>query len=81
MANKIEKPKLYPEQNGSLNSIQRALNLDKMYLYRFIGNYKKIKTMPYEIVLGIAKYEGMEPNELYSKMLSYAVNNSKNKGD
>lgn len=74
-------PKLYSEQKMSLNAIRKNLGLDKMYLYRFIGNYEKIQKMPYNIVLGIATLEGIEPNELYSKMLTYAVKNSKNKGD
>ena len=76
-----ESPKLYSEQKASLNAIRRHLGLDKMYLYRFIDNYKKIEKMPYNIVLGIAEYENIEPNELYNKMLVYAVKNSKNKGD
>jgi hypothetical protein len=74
-----EMPKLYPEQKLTLNSIRRYLGLDKMYLYRFIGNYERIEKMPYSIVLGIAKLEKIEPNKLYSKMLTYALQNSKNK--
>ena len=74
-------PKLYSEQKMSLNAIRKNLGLDKMYLYRFIGNYEKVQKMPYNIVLGIAEYENIEPNELYNKMLVYAVKNSKNKGD
>lgn len=77
----MSNPKLYSEQKMSLNAIRKNLGLDKMYLYRFIGNYEKIQKMPYNIVLGIATLEGIEPNELYSKMLTYAVKNSKNKGD
>lgn len=77
----MNNPKLYSQQKLSLNQIQKVLNLDKMYLYRFVGNLNKIKKMPYEIVLGIANIEKIEPNELYSKMLSYAVKNSKEKGD
>lgn len=72
-------PKLYSEQKMSLNAIGRHLGLDKMYLYRFIGNYEKVQKMPYNIVLGIATLEGIEPNELYSKMLTYAIENSKRK--
>ena len=77
----MSNPKLYSEQKMSLNAIRKNLGLDKMYLYRFIGNYEKIQKMPYNIVLGIATLERIEPNELYSKMLTYAVKNSKNKGD
>lgn len=69
--------RLYEEQKNCLNQMQKALNLDKMYLYKFVGNYKKIKKMPYEIVLGIAKLEKIEANELYNKMLVYALQNSK----
>jgi hypothetical protein len=72
-----KKPKLYADQKEAINVIQKSLGLDKMYLYRYVGNYKKIKTMPYEIVLGIAKVEKIKPNELYSKMLIYALENSK----
>lgn len=72
-----KKPKLYAEQKEAVNVIQKTLGLDKMYLYRYVGNYKKIKTMPYEIVLGIAKVEKIKPNELYNKMLDYALENSK----
>ena len=69
--------KLYLEQKNTLNHIGRELNLDKMYLYRYVGNYKKIKTMPYEIVLGIAKVEEIEADKLYNRMLGYALENSK----
>lgn len=70
-------PKLYSEQKLCLNSIGKQLGLDKMYLYRYVGNYKKIEKMPCNILLGIAKIEGIEPNELYSKMLVYSLQNSK----
>lgn len=70
------RPKLYAEQKHGLNKIQTELKLDKMYLYKFVGNYKKIHKMPYEIVLKIAAFEQIEPNELYSKMLTYALQNS-----
>ena len=73
--------KLYTEQKHNLYQIEKALNVDKMYLYKFVGNYKKIHKMPYEIVLRIAAFEQIEPNELYSKMLTYALQNSKNRGD
>lgn len=73
--------KLYAGQKKNLNQIRNELGLDKMYLYRFVGNYEKIQKMPYNIVLGIANIEKIEPNDLYSKMLSYAVKNSKEKGD
>ena len=70
-------PKLYLEQKLSLNSIGKELGLDKMYLYRYVGNYKRIEKMPCNILLGIAKVEEIEPNELYSKMLVYALQNPK----
>lgn len=73
--------KLYAEQKSSINSISVRLGLDKMYLYRFVGNVEKVEKMPYGIVLGIANIEKIEPNDLYSKMLSYALENSKRKGD
>lgn len=73
-------PKLFTEQKMSLGTMQRLLNLDKMCLYRYVGNYEKIEKMPYNIILGIAKLENMEPNELYNKMLVYSLQNSK-KGD
>lgn len=68
----MDNPKLYAEQKNTLNQIQRTLNLDKMYLYRFVGNYDKIVKMPHNIVLGIAKVEGIDTEELYEKMLKYA---------
>lgn len=70
-------PKLYSGQKLSINSIGKELGLDKMYLYRYVGNYKRIEKMPCNILLGIAKIEGIEPNELYSKMLVYALQNKK----
>lgn len=70
-------PKLYSEQKLSLNSIGKELSLDKMYLYRYVGNYKRIERMPCNVLLGIAKVEGIEPNELYNKMLIYALQNKK----
>lgn len=72
--------KLYSGQRLSLNEIQQRLGLDKMYLYRYVGNHEKIKKMPYSIVLGIAKLEVIEPNELYNKMLVHSLKNQK-KGD
>lgn len=69
--------KLYSEQRLSLKEIQQRLGLDKMYLYRYVGNHEKIKKMPYNIVLGIAKIELIEPNELYNKMLVYSLENPK----
>lgn len=69
--------KLYAGQKKNLNQIRNELGLDKMYLYRYVGNHNKIKRMPYEIVLGIANVEKIEPNELYSKMLVYALKNKK----
>lgn len=69
--------KLYSEQRLSLKEIQQRLGLDKMYLYRYVGNHEKIKKMPYSIVLGIAKIELIEPNELYNKMLVYSLENPK----
>ena len=69
----MDNPKLYAQQKLSLNQIQRTLNLDKMYLYRYVGNHEKIVKMPYNIVLGIAKVEGLEPNDLYNRMLVYAI--------
>lgn len=71
--------KLYAEQKSSINSISVRLGLDKMYLYRFVGNVEKVEKMPYGIVLGIANIEKIEPNDLYSKMLSYALENSRKK--
>ena len=47
-----------------------------MYLYRFVGNYDKIVKMPHNIVLGIAKVEGIGTEELYEKMLKYAAERS-----
>ena len=72
--------KLYTEQKHNLYQIEKALDVDKMYLYKFVGNFKKIRKMPYEIVLRIAAFEQIEPNELYSKVLTYALQNS-SKGD
>ena len=36
-------PKLYSGQKLSINSIGKELGLDKMYLYRYVGNYKRIE--------------------------------------
>ena len=70
-------PKLYPEQKYPLNAIGKQLGLDKMYLYRYVGNYKKIERIPCNVLLGMAKIEGIEPNELYNKMLVYAMKSKK----
>ena len=75
----IKSSKLYSEQKLSTHSLEKELGLDKMYLYRYVGNHEKIKKMPYNIILGISKLEGIEPNELYNKMLVYSLQNSKNK--
>ena len=68
----MDNPKLYKEQKLTLNQIRRRMGLDKMYLYRFVGNYDKIDRMPYKIVIGIARVERIDPEELYYKMLAYA---------
>lgn len=68
----MDNPKLYEKQKLPLNRIRKSLGLDKMYLYRFVGNYKRIEMMPYKIVTGIARLEQMNPDELYYDMLVYA---------
>lgn len=73
----MRRTKLYEEQKNTLNHIGKELNLDKMYLYRYAGNYRKIKMMPYEIVIGISNIEEISPEELYDAMLIYAFKNGK----
>ena len=75
----MDNPKLYEKQKLPLNRIRKSLGLDKMYLYRFVGNYKRIEMMPYKIVTGIANIEKIGPNELYNEMLVYALQNGENK--
>ena len=72
-----KQPKLYQNQKNSINYMRRKLGLDKMYLYRCVGNREKIERLPYKIVVDIAKIEGIEPNELYNNMIDY----SEKKGD
>lgn len=68
----MDNPKLYEGQKNTLNAIRRRLGLDKMYLYRFVGNYNRVEMMPYKIVIGIARVEQIDAEELYYKMLAYA---------
>lgn len=69
--------KLYEEQTISINKIQQDLGLDNMRLYRYADGTIPIGKMPVELVLQLAYYLKIEPNELLDKMLKYATRRNK----
>jgi hypothetical protein len=72
--------KLYEEQKVSLYKIQKDLNLNIMRLYRYAEGVIPIDKMPTDLVLQLAYYFKIEPNELVRKMLDYEKTRRKQKG-
>lgn len=64
--------KLYEEQKVSIYKIQHDLGLDNMRLYRYAEGTISIDKMPVDLVLKLAYYLKIEPNELLDKMIKYS---------
>ena len=63
--------KLYKEQKHSLYEIQNAIGVSKITLYNYANKKRKIDKMPINMILSIAKYEKIEPNELIKRIKEY----------
>lgn len=59
--------KLFKEQNVSLYKVEKDLGYAVNKLYR----YKNPKKMPIKLMLDLAQYFKMTPNELLKKMEDY----------
>lgn len=63
--------KLYEEQKHSLYDIQNKIGVSKITLYNYANKKRNIDKMPTKVILDIAYYEKMEPNELIKKIKEY----------
>lgn len=67
----MEKIKLYGEQKHTIYEIQKHIGVSKITLYRYANGERKLENMPTKMLLDIANFEKVEPNELYKKMNRY----------
>ena len=63
--------KLYEEQKHSLYEIQNAIGVSRITLYNYANKKRNIENMPTKMLLDIAYYEQMEPNELIKRIKEY----------
>lgn len=63
--------KLYKEQKHSLYEIQNKIGVSKITLYNYANKKRKIDNMPTKMLLDIAYYEMIEPNELIKRIKEY----------
>lgn len=63
--------KLYKEQKHSLYEIQNAIGVSKITLYNYANKKRKIENMPIQMILDIAHFEKIEPNELLKRIKEY----------
>ena len=63
--------KLYKEQKHSLYDIQKRIGVSKITLYNYANKKRNIDNMPLKMILDIALYEQMEPNELVKRIKEY----------
>jgi len=63
--------KLYKEQKHTLYEIQNAIGVSKITLYNYANGKRKVENMPIKMVLDIAYFEKIEPNELLKRMKEY----------
>lgn len=63
--------KLYKEQKHSLYEIQKEIGVSKITLYNYANKKRKIEKMPIKMILDIAYFEKIEPNELVKRMKEY----------
>lgn len=61
--------KLYANQKHSLYELQKLLGLSSRHLYAYANHEYKIACMPAEILVALAKVEGISSSELYDEML------------
>ena len=63
--------KLYKEQKHSLYEIQNAIGVSRITLYNYANKKRNIDKMPTKMLLDIAYYENIEPNELIKNIKGY----------
>lgn len=63
--------KLYKEQKHSLYEIQNAIGVSRITLYNYANKKRKIENMPIQMILDIAHFEKIEPNELIKRIKEY----------
>ena len=63
--------KLYKEQKHTLYEIQKAIGVSKITLYNYANKKRDIESMPIKMVLDIAYFEKIEPNELIKRIKEY----------
>lgn len=63
--------KLYKEQKHSLYEIQKAIGVSRITLYNYANKKRKIENMPIQMILDIAHFEKIEPNELIKRIKEY----------
>ena len=65
--------KLFEEQQVSIYKIQKDLNLHHCRLYRYADGSLIVDNMPVNLILQLANYFKIEPNELLRKMRNYEI--------
>ena len=63
--------KLYKEQKHSLYEIQQHIGVSKITLYNYANKKRNVENMPIKMILDIAYFEEIEPNELLKRMKEY----------
>ena len=63
--------KLFEEQRVSIYKVQQDLGLDHARLYRYVSGTTKIENMPTKLILDLANYFKIEPNQLFKEMKEY----------
>ena len=63
--------KLYKEQKHSLYEIQNEIGVSRITLYNYANKKRSIDNMPTKMLLDIAHYENIEPNELIKRIKEY----------
>ena len=60
--------KLYKGQKHSTYEIQKAIEVSKDTLYKYIRNERNVENMPIKMLMDIAYFEKTEVNELFEKL-------------
>lgn len=63
--------KLYKKQKHSLYDIQKRIGVSRITLYNYANKKRNIDNMPISMILDIASYEQIEPNELIKNIKEY----------
>ena len=63
--------RLYKEQKHSLYDIQNRIGVSRITLYNYANKKRSIDNMPTKMILDIAYYEEIDPNELVKRIKEY----------